>query len=954
MTTRKSAITPSPRKVSRIASRPAHLRTAAISIDDCVVSLLITLPTECLIEILHYLEIHELLDAAWTCRRIHAASQDMALWGQTHFSTADWQAVLQRHFIEDQAWRAKDHTGVWTRRVCTLTQVRYRFIKSLTHAHSSSLTSSSRPLHPLQASLMCREVVLDYVDPGEGVCYRLLRSVSCLQQLQHPNIVPLVLINLETDRNQLRLFYEDAGRPLEECLKSNGRLPLCQAREVIRQILSALAHCHCQGITHRNLKPKYVLLRTEGQNMTTASGASGSTGGSGGPLKVKLSDFNSVRWLGVQRHGSEEPLYGATNIVGACSPTVVTQPYRAPEILLGCTSYTTSIDIWACGCVLAEMCSEKMLFAGDSDLGQIIKIFELLGTPMESSENKWVEWPGVESLPYYRPLDNSGPFARFPAMRPKPFGKNPATRELCSSPAAEDLLRRMLFFDPTKRITAAEALQHPFLQPEQLERPLAGGAATSGQQPLMQETPIVRTPAASISRIQSHQVAPAVSPEHVSAEPVFTTPGGVMGAALAAGESINGEQRGRSWGELQDARPSSSAAATAPSSRLCVWQMWRSIETAQRGHRSSAHAALAGVSSRTHRSYVHGTNKRPPPIRDEWSAYACSRELALRWILRSALEFCKCDRTVHLALAILDHVAGRRPPLPSHCAAVINETGSWVELLGIATLLLACKFQEVEIHMVDEFVYHANSKYSSSDVLAAEVAICSVLRLDFAIPSSLDFLYCLLHRLRWPTAFAVHRGLHKQVAMLAQLLCELALFSVELCICERSSLVAACSLCLSLACLRCGVWRDGSPGPAASPEQYWTPSMVHATGYSRTDLTAALALLHALHEVASPELSHEPSDVLWGRFGVVKYKFSEPRFLGVLNVMPFTPHSGGSLYSPLHAELVRTTPAYNQSLNTPLAQPPQPPPVPGGVFVDEVAFVDPFAVAAAQEAADAT
>ena len=93
MTTRKSAITPSPRKVSRIASRPAHLRTAAISIDDCVVSLLITLPTECLIEILHYLEIHELLDAAWTCRRIHAASQDMALWGQTHFSTADWQAV---------------------------------------------------------------------------------------------------------------------------------------------------------------------------------------------------------------------------------------------------------------------------------------------------------------------------------------------------------------------------------------------------------------------------------------------------------------------------------------------------------------------------------------------------------------------------------------------------------------------------------------------------------------------------------------------------------------------------------------------------------------------------------------------------------------------------------------------------------------------------------------------
>ena len=59
---------------------------------------------------------------------------------------------------------------------------------------------------------------------------------------------------------------------------------------------------------------------------------------------------------------------------------------------------------------------------------------------------------------------------------------------------------------------------------------------------------------------------------------------------------------------------------------------------------------------------------------------------------------------------------------------MINETGSWVELLGIATLLLACKFQEVEIHMVDEFVYHANARYESQDVLDAEVRICSALR----------------------------------------------------------------------------------------------------------------------------------------------------------------------------------------------------------------------------------
>ena len=191
---------------------------------------------------------------------------------------------------------------------------------------------------------MCREVELDYVDRGEGVCYRLLRSVSCLQQLHHPHIVPLVFINLETQRNQLRLFYEDAGNPLEEELKHGRALSLADARVVLEQVLQALAHCHEQGITHRNLKPKYMLLRRPSGRQTG--------------WQVKLSDFNSVRWLGVQRLTSaDEPVYGSAQVAGTCSPTVVTQPYRAPEILLGCTSYDTSIDIWACGCVFAEMCS---------------------------------------------------------------------------------------------------------------------------------------------------------------------------------------------------------------------------------------------------------------------------------------------------------------------------------------------------------------------------------------------------------------------------------------------------------------------------------------------------------------------------------------------------------------------------------------------------------------------
>ena len=129
------------------------------------------------------------------------------------------------------------------------------------------------------------------------------------------------------------------GTQLETTLH-NGKLPIYQAKDILRQVLRALAHCHCQGITHRNLKPKYLLLRESRRGTEEA------------PLfDVRLSDFNSVRWLGVQRLVGQEALYGTTHVSGACSPTVVTQPYRAPEILLGCTAYSTAIDIWALGCV---------------------------------------------------------------------------------------------------------------------------------------------------------------------------------------------------------------------------------------------------------------------------------------------------------------------------------------------------------------------------------------------------------------------------------------------------------------------------------------------------------------------------------------------------------------------------------------------------------------------------
>ena len=88
---------------------------------------------------------------------------------------------------------------------------------------------------------MRRSVELDYVDRGEGVCYRLLRSVSCLQQLQHENILPLQIVNLDATTNRLILFYADAGVPLETVLQG-GKLPLYQAKDDGRNRICVFQH----------------------------------------------------------------------------------------------------------------------------------------------------------------------------------------------------------------------------------------------------------------------------------------------------------------------------------------------------------------------------------------------------------------------------------------------------------------------------------------------------------------------------------------------------------------------------------------------------------------------------------------------------------------------------------------------------------------------------------------
>lgn len=98
----------------------------------------------------------------------------------------------------------------------------------------------------------------------------------------------------------------------------------------------------------------------------------------GSSEELKIADFGLARAFGI-------PIRPYTK-------EVVTLWYRAPELLLGSTEYSTPVDMWSCGCIFAEIVTKRALFDGDSEPDQIRKIFRLMGTPNEDI------WPGVSSL----------------------------------------------------------------------------------------------------------------------------------------------------------------------------------------------------------------------------------------------------------------------------------------------------------------------------------------------------------------------------------------------------------------------------------------------------------------------------------------------------------------------------------------------------------------------------
>ncbi|KAJ8321336.1 hypothetical protein KUTeg_001112, partial [Tegillarca granosa] len=244
------------------------------------------------------------------------------------------------------------------------------------------------------------------VENGEKSSYK-----ESLRKLNHPNIVRLKEVIREND--QLFFVFEFMKENLYQLMKDRDKLfPESVIRNIIYQVLQGLAFMHKHGFFHRDLKPENLLCT--------------------GTDICKIADF------GLAREIRSRPPY---------TDYVSTRWYRAPEVLLRSTSYSSPIDMWAVGAIMAELYTLRPLFPGSSEIDQIFKCCSVLGTP------KREEWPEGHQLA-----------AAMNFRWPQCVANNLKQLIPNASNDAIQVMRDMLHWDPKKRPTASQSLKYPYFQ----------------------------------------------------------------------------------------------------------------------------------------------------------------------------------------------------------------------------------------------------------------------------------------------------------------------------------------------------------------------------------------------------------------------------------------------------------------------------------------------------------
>jgi mitogen-activated protein kinase 1/3 len=247
---------------------------------------------------------------------------------------------------------------------------------------------------------------------------RLLREIKILHHLgQHPNVISILdLPQPESYENFTDIYIVNDLMPadLRDFLSSGETLLDDHIQYVMYQLLMAVSYMHSANIIHRDLKPDNILLASD--------------------CTIKVCDFGMARGIDMQNPKMS-------------TSYVQTRWYRAPELLLNYKTVSKQVDMWSVGCILAELLGKKPLFLGNSPLQQIHLISKTIGTPKDLSRVKG----SVEAVKFYSTMEKY-PGIDFYELFPE------------ANPLAIDLLVKMLQFDPDDRISAFEAMQHPYFK----------------------------------------------------------------------------------------------------------------------------------------------------------------------------------------------------------------------------------------------------------------------------------------------------------------------------------------------------------------------------------------------------------------------------------------------------------------------------------------------------------
>ncbi|KAK9455607.1 kinase-like domain-containing protein [Dipodascopsis uninucleata] len=244
------------------------------------------------------------------------------------------------------------------------------------------------------------------------------RELQIMRLVRHPNVVDLIAFfySSNSDRKDdvylnliLEFVPETVYRASRHFAKLKTTMPIIEIKLYIYQLFRSLAYIHSQGICHRDIKPQNLLMDPK-------------TG------VLKLCDFGSAKIL----------VAGEPNVSYICS-----RYYRAPELIFGATNYTTKIDVWSTGCVMAELMLGQPLFPGESGIDQLVEIIKVLGTP---------------SREQIKTMNPNYMEHKFPQIRPHPFTK--VFRR--GPPDAIDLISQLLEYNPNQRLSAIQAMCHPF------------------------------------------------------------------------------------------------------------------------------------------------------------------------------------------------------------------------------------------------------------------------------------------------------------------------------------------------------------------------------------------------------------------------------------------------------------------------------------------------------------